>query len=83
MKELISEISSENQSRIVIYDLPPVLATDDVLASCDYYDAMLIVVEEGKSQPDEVKKTLNLLAGKNILGTVLNKSRNPPEHLSY
>lgn len=83
MKQLVQEINSQNESRIVIYDLPPVLATDDVLATFDYYDAMLIVVEEGKSQPDEVKKTLSLLSGKNILGTVLNKSRNPPEHASY
>lgn len=83
MKTLVNEINSRNQSRIVIFDLPPVLATDDVLATMDYYDAILLVVEEGKSQPDEVKKTLKLLSGKNLLGTVLNKSQHPPEHLGY
>lgn len=83
MKDLVKEINSTNQSRIIIYDLPPVLATDDVLATSDYYDAVLLVVEEGKTQPDEIKKTLQLLSGKKMLGTVLNKSRNPPEHLGY
>lgn len=83
MKTLVNEINSRNQARIVIFDLPPVLATDDVLATMDYYDAILLVVEEGKSQPDEVKKTLKLLSGKNLLGTVLNKSQNPPEYLGY
>ncbi len=83
MKKLVNEINQQNQSRIIIYDLPPVLATDDVLVTTDYYDAVLVVVEEGRTQPEEVTKTMKLLAGKNLLGTVLNKSRNPPEHLSY
>ncbi len=84
MKALVNELNSKRaQSRIIIYDLPPVLATDDVLTVMEFYDALLLVVEEGKNQPDEVKQTLNLLSGKKMLGTVLNKSQNPPEHLSY
>lgn len=84
MKALVNELNNKKaQSRIIIYDLPPVLATDDVLSVMDFYDALLLVVEEGKNQPDEVKQTLNLLSGKKMLGTVLNKSQNPPEHLSY
>jgi protein-tyrosine kinase len=83
MKTLVNEINSRNQSRIIIFDLPPVLATDDVLSTIDCYDAILLVVEEGKNQPEEVMKTLKLLSGKNLLGTVLNKSQNPPEHQSY
>lgn len=83
MKNLVNEINSRAQSRIVIFDLPPVLATDDVLSTIDCYDAILLVIEEGKNQPDEVEKTLKLLSGKNLLGTVLNKSKNPPEHQGY
>jgi protein-tyrosine kinase len=83
MKTLMNEINNRNQSKIVIFDLPPVLATDDVLSTVDCYDAILLVVEEGKTQPDEVKKTLQLLSGKKLLGTVLNKSQNPPEHQNY
>lgn len=83
MKMLMNEISSRNQSRIIIFDLPPVLATDDVIATMDCYDAVLLVVEEGKTQPEELKKTLKLLSGKNLLGSVLNKSQNPPEHKGY
>jgi protein-tyrosine kinase len=83
MKMLMNDIQKRNQARIVIFDLPPVLATDDVLVTTEYYDAVLLVVEEGKSQPEDVKKTLKLLAGKKLLGTVLNKSQNPPEHQNY
>lgn len=83
MKALMNEINIRKQSKIVIFDLPPLLATDDVLSTIDCYDAVLLVVEEGKSQPQEVKETLRLLSGKNLLGTVLNKSQNPPDHKGY
>lgn len=84
MKALVNELNNNrSQSRIIIYDLPPVLATDDVLSAIGFYDALLLVVEEGKNQPDEVKQTLTILSGKKMLGTVLNKSQNPPEHLTY
>lgn len=83
MKTLMNEIHNRNKSRIIIFDLPPVLATDDVLVTTEYYDAVLLVIEEGKSQPEDISKTLRLLAGKKILGTVLNKSQNPPEHQIY
>jgi protein-tyrosine kinase len=84
MKALVNELNNKRtHSRIIIYDLPPVLATDDVLSVIDCYDALLLVVEEGKNQPDEVKQVLNLLSGKKLLGTVLNKSQNPPDHQTY
>ena len=84
MKALVNELNNKrSQSRIIIFDLPPVLATDDVLSAIDFYDALLLVVEEGKNQPDEVKQTMSLLSGKRMLGTVLNKSQNPPDHYTY
>lgn len=83
MRNLIEELKSRYQSRIVIFDLPPILGSDDVLASMDYYDAVLLVVEEGANKPDEVKKSLQLLSEKNLLGTVLNKSENPPSYQGY
>jgi capsular exopolysaccharide synthesis family protein len=83
MKELIREISNRYESRIIIFDMPPVLAADDVLASMAYYDSALLVVEEGGNNELEVKKSLHMLSGTNLLGTVLNKSENPPDHQSY
>ncbi len=83
MRQLIREIKHENPSRIIIFDLPPVLAADDVLASMIYYDAMLLVIEENVNTPAEVKKSLQLLSGIPLLGTVLNKSENMPDHQRY
>lgn len=83
MRDLVNEIKNRYQSRIVIFDLPPVLSADDVLISMDYYDAALLVVEEGRNNPDEVRKALQLLSAKQLLGTVLNKSESPLEHQYY
>ena len=84
MQQMIEEIKNRYQSRIIIFDMPPILASDDVLASLDYYDAMLLVVEEGGNKPDEVKTALQLLSDKSLLGTVLNKSENiPAEQKGY
>lgn len=83
MKELVNEIKNRYKSRIIIFDMPPVLAADDVLASMDYYDAALLVIEDGGNSENEIKKSLHMLSGTNLLGTILNKSDNPPDHQSY
>jgi len=83
MRDMVKEIRSRYKSRIIIFDMPPILSADDVLASTSYFDAALMVVEEGGNTPDEVKKAVQMLTGVNLLGTVLNKSLNPPEHQTY
>lgn len=83
MQQLVQEIRQRYSSRIIIFDLPPILASDDVLVSLSYYDAALLVVEEGESKPEDITKSLKMLAGTHLLGTVLNKAEKIPEHLGY
>ena len=44
------------------------------MAFIPHVDAALLVIEEGKTQADAVKRAVGLLQGTNLLGTVLNKS---------
>ncbi len=74
MVELVEELKNRYPSRIVLFDLPPVLACDDVIAFAPYVDAALLVVEDGTTQESELKRAVELLDSINILGTVLNKS---------
>ncbi|MCF6355769.1 MAG: CpsD/CapB family tyrosine-protein kinase [Candidatus Polarisedimenticolaceae bacterium] len=74
MVELVEELKSRYPSRIVLFDLPPVLPCDDVIAFAPYVDAALLVIEDGKTQENELKRAVELLDSVNILGTVLNKS---------
>ena len=74
MVKLVEELKARYPSRIVLFDLPPVLACDDVIAFAPYVDAALLVVEDGKTQENELKRAVELLDSINILGTVLNKA---------
>ncbi len=51
MVELVQELKSRYPSRIVLFDLPPVLSAADALAFSPYVDAALLVVEEAKTKP--------------------------------
>ncbi len=76
MLHLVQELKRRYPTRLVVFDMPPVLTTDDVLAFAPYVDAALLVVEEGKTRRDELARAAELLqaANQNLIGTVLNKS---------
>ena len=74
MMRLVEELKTRYPSRIVLFDLPPLLSTADALAFSPYVDAALLVIEEGKTQAQDVKYAIGLLQGTTLIGTVLNKS---------
>jgi len=75
MLKLVDELKNRYSTRIVIFDLPPLLARDDALAFAPYVDAVLLVIEEGNTNVKSVEQSIEMLKGIEILGTVLNKSR--------
>jgi len=74
MAQLARELKNRYRSRIVVFDLPPVLSAADVLAFAPNVDGALLVVEEGKTPTEDVVNSAEFLTGTNLLGTVLNKS---------
>jgi capsular exopolysaccharide synthesis family protein len=77
MSQLVKELKARYPSRIVVFDLPPLLAAADVLAFAPNIEAALLVVEEGKTQRDDVHRAAELLGSTQLIGTVLNKSDEP------
>ncbi len=75
MTDLVSAIRSDSSEPIVIIDLPPVLAADDALAIAPLIDALLFVVAEGETKRADISHSLELLRDVELLGVVLNKSR--------
>ncbi len=65
---------SRYHSRIIIYDLPPLLHVDDAMVFLPNVDSSLLVIENGKSTVSEVQNCMRLLDGTNLIGTVLNKA---------
>ncbi len=74
MQRLVEEVKHRYPSRIVIFDLPPLLESSDTLAFIPNADATLVVIEEGATQEKDLKQAFELLQGNEVIGTVLNKA---------
>lgn len=73
--KLVEELRARYANRIIIFDLPPVLQADDALAFSRHVQAGLLVVNEGKTQREDVAHSIELLRDLKIVGTVLNGAR--------
>ena len=74
MNELVEELKHRYPSRIVLFNLPPLLESSDALAFVPNCDAALMIIEEGKTKELELKQAVELLHGNELIGTVLNKA---------
>lgn len=64
----------QGEGRIVVFDLPPLLATDDMLAFSPLVDAILLVLAQGTTKQSDLTAVKELIQDLNIVGTVLNRS---------
>ncbi len=83
MAHLVEELKAHYDSRLIIFDVPPLLQTDDVLLSEKYFDCSLLVLEDGKNKESEITRSLQMLENSNLIGSVVNKSDKPPTHQYY
>ncbi|MDB5664384.1 CpsD/CapB family tyrosine-protein kinase [Cypionkella sp.] len=61
---------------VVIYDLPPALVNDDLLALGPSLDAVLLVTDGTRSSPQEIRACEKLFEGRiPLLGVVLNRAQ--------
>lgn len=75
VEQLFDDLREERPHRIGIFDLPPLLAADDALAVLPRVDCALMVLGERVTTKSDVIEALSLLSGTNLLGVVLNRSR--------
>ncbi|MGH1456463.1 MAG: CpsD/CapB family tyrosine-protein kinase [Alphaproteobacteria bacterium] len=74
MKKLANELKERYDDRIIIYDMPPLLDQDDPLVFLPHVDAFLLVVKEGFTTTEEVKRSVEILDPSKVIGVVLNTS---------
>ncbi len=74
VKSLVSDLKHRYESRVIIFDLPPILQADDAMVLLPQVDCALIVVPDGTNTESELIQMMRLLDKVNILGTVVNKS---------
>ncbi|MBU1424365.1 MAG: CpsD/CapB family tyrosine-protein kinase [Gammaproteobacteria bacterium] len=81
--DLTKELRERYKSRIVIFDLPPLLVADDAIALLPQIDCVLMVVANGMSTKREIEDSLRLLPAEKLIGTVLNKADVEPMAYYY
>jgi capsular exopolysaccharide synthesis family protein len=74
VQALLRELRERYEERIVLVDLPPLLATDDALTVLPQIDCALMVVGNGMVSKTELEESLRHLHATNLLGVVLNKA---------
>jgi capsular exopolysaccharide synthesis family protein len=74
--DTLNEIEKQFDPTLVIFDMPPMLVTDDVLGFLDQVDCVLLVAAAESTTVDEIDSCERELAEHtNMLGVVLNKCR--------
>ena len=73
MRLLAADLKQRYPSRMIIYDLACLHHAADVLSMSSCLDALLMVVEAGRTKVDEVENAARLLQGVPLIGTLLNK----------
>ncbi len=74
IQNLVIELRERYDSRIVIFDLPPVLNADDAMVFLPQVDCVLLVVGDGLHTEPELTQSMRLLAKSNVLGMVVNRA---------
>jgi capsular exopolysaccharide synthesis family protein len=74
IQDLVSELKDRYSSRIIIFDLPPLLNVDDAMVLLPQVDCVLFVVGDGQHSETEIIESMRLLSRSNILGVVVNRA---------
>ena len=74
MELLVKEMKKRYTDRYIIFDSSSLLNCADTLIFSRYVDAVLFVVEAEKTSDEEVKRSLEALESRPLIGTVFNKA---------
>lgn len=79
-REIIQKITKILAPDIIIFDLPPMLSSDDTMGILPYVDCGLIIIDDGISSYKEVDQCDRQFSeSTNLIGHVLNKSTDKTE----
>jgi protein-tyrosine kinase len=79
MGTLLQTVKREFRSRIVIFDLPPMLLGDDVISILPRMDATLLVASVGDTTVADVRECQKHLQRSPVIRVVVNKAQETPD----
>lgn len=74
MTEMLDFFERSVPRRIVIFDMPPLMMSDDVLAFAPSVDSVMLIATEGMTTRASLEKAKEVLSEMNLVGVVLNRS---------
>jgi Mrp family chromosome partitioning ATPase len=74
MHDFMTALEAEAPRRIIVYDAPPLLVSDDVLTVAPQIDGILLVATQGITARGTLEQAKDVLSDMNLLGVVLNRS---------
>ena len=72
--EMIARTVKDYGSRVVIFDMSPLLGCDDTIAFLPKVDCALLVASSGQTRIAELKEAYRILKDARLVGSVLNKA---------
>jgi len=74
MGEFVNVLETQVPRRIILFDMPPLMVTDDVLAFAPRVNSFLLVVSQGQTARRTLANAKEVLSELNLMGVVLNRS---------
>ncbi|MDE2450719.1 MAG: CpsD/CapB family tyrosine-protein kinase [Gammaproteobacteria bacterium] len=74
MADFTNALEAQTPRRIIVFDMPPLNVSDDVLAFAPRVDSFLLVVSQGQTARRTLANAKEVLSELNVLGVVLNRS---------
>jgi exopolysaccharide/PEP-CTERM locus tyrosine autokinase len=78
MAQLLRDLSADATDRIVLFDAPPLLLTNEAAVLASQVGQVVVVVEATRTPASAVEQAFALVASMPIVMAVLNKGRVPP-----
>lgn len=72
---LVKEMKARYPERFIIFDSASLLSSADPLVFSKFVDGVLLVVEAEKTSKRDLRRALNMLRDRPLVGTLLNKAR--------
>ncbi len=83
MRQLVLELSTRYADRIVIFDSPPLLLTNEARVLASLMGQIVLVAEESRTPQHAVKEAVDLLDKNEIVGIVMNKGEKRADGEGY
>ncbi len=75
-KDALASMLEQLDPEVVIYDMPPALVSDDVIAMAPQVDAILLVADGTRTSPADIRACERLFEGRiPLMGVVLNRAQ--------